>query len=45
MHEVAICVDRCPKANNDTMSCIPTKFMPECPKANTTIYSTKPILG
>jgi hypothetical protein len=45
MHKFAICVERCPTGNNDTISCIPTKFINECPKVNTTMYPTKPILG
>lgn len=45
MHKTAVCVDKCPTGNlNDTITCIPTKFIPNCP-SNETMYPTLQRLG
>ena len=35
MHDIAICVDKCPSEINDTMDCIKTKLTPLCPEKGT----------
>ena len=35
MHDIAICVDKCPSKVNDTIDCIKTKLTPVCPEKGT----------
>ena len=44
LHDHAICVDKCPTAKDDEISCVPTKQVPNCPK-NGTLFITVPRLG